>query len=228
MRGSDPCKKVKEKGMKMFRTISLCVLCLVALLPGIACADASYFGYTGLIFTPTAEALSLGRYNATGVVVNYDNDVDATFVGGNVGITKALEVGAAWLDSDPGDSDVIVNAKWQVLAESETQPAFAVGFADIADEIDATPYAVVTKSLNWLGTGLRAPKISVGVGDGILDGLFAGLSVFAGDRTELMVEYDTDDVNFGARFNLTEQLKINAALLDGDDFAAGLSFNIGF
>jgi len=228
MRGKDPRKAIKEKGMKMLRTISLFMLCIVALLPGIAIADASYFGYTGLIFTPTAEAISLGRSNAVGVFVNGDDNVDQTFVGGNVGITKNIEVGAAWLDSDPGDSEVILNAKWQILAESETQPAFALGFADISDEIDATPYAVVTKSLNLMGTSLHAPKISVGVGDGILDGLFAGLSFFAGDRTELIAEYDTENFNIGARFNLTEQFKINAALLDGDDFAVGLNFSVGF
>ncbi len=214
--------------MKMLRLIPKFMLCVVALLPCIACADASYYGYTGLIFTPTAEALSLGQANAIGVFVNGDNDTDTTFVGGNIGITKSLEVGAAWLDSDPGDSEVIVNAKWQFLAESELNPAFAIGFADITNEIDSTPYAVMTKSINLMSTSLRNPKISIGVGNGILDGFFAGASAFLGDRTELMVEYDTENFNVGARFNLTENLKINAALLDGDDFAAGLSFKIGF
>lgn len=208
------------------KTIGLLVLLALAVSIQVS-ASPAYFGYTGLMMTPTADTLKMGGVNFGGVFLSDDNN-DTTFVSANVGILPRLEVGAALIDPENGDSDAIINAKFSLLSETAATPALAVGLSDITDELDATPYVALSKSIPLAGQYMWEPRFHVGVGGGRLDGLFAGLSAKATDRIQLMVEYDSDDVNFGLQFAAAKGLRLHAGLVGGDRLGLGLNYNVGF
>ncbi len=214
--------------MKRFRTIYpyLLVLFVVAAASPVA-ATPSYFGYTGLMMTPTADTLKTGGFDCGAVFVSDENN-DTTFFSANVGLVPSLEVGAAIVSPEHGDNNAIINAKYGLLSETIATPALAIGISDLADEIDSTPYIVVSKALTVQSQRFLAPRVHVGLGGGRLSGLFLGLSAAVSDRTQLMVEYDTDDVNFGVQFAAAQGLRLHAGLLAGDNLGLGLSYNAGF
>ncbi|MHB9036005.1 MAG: hypothetical protein ACYC64_05015, partial [Armatimonadota bacterium] len=73
-----------------------------------------------------------------------------------------------------------------------------------------------------------SPRLHVGVGGGHLNGIFAGLSAIVNDRMQLMVEYDTNDLNFGVQFAAAQSLRLHAGLVGGDNLGLGMSYNAGF
>jgi len=220
---------LERQGMMNCRRISLCLLALsvLAVVSSQVSAAPAYKGYTGLMLTPTAETLKTGSLNFGAVFLNNDNN-DTSFVSANIGLLDSLEVGDALISPEVGDSEGIINAKFSLLKETIATPALAIGLSDMTDQFDATPYIVATKALQIAGKDLWAPKIHLGVGSGSLDGVFAGLSATVSDRTQLMVEYDTDDVNFGLQFSAANNLRLHAGLIGGDNFGFGMSYNAGF
>lgn len=122
------------------------------------------------------------------------------------------------------------------MPETSNYPAIAVGVADVTDDIQTTVYAVASKSLGcnlrmWKGEALT-PRVHVGFGGGRLSGLFAGASAYVGNRIELMAEWDSENVNVGARWRVTPQFTIHAGGFnltdrDSDEFSTGASFGVG-
>lgn len=208
------------------KTVYLLVFAL-ALLSSQVLATPAYFGYTGLMLTPSADTLKMGGINFGGVFLSDDNN-DTTFLSANVGLLPKLEVGAALIDPEFGDSEAIINAKFGLLSETAATPALAVGLSDITDELDATPYVALSKSIPLAGQYVWQPRFHVGVGGGRLDGLFAGFTAQATDRIMLMLEYDSDDVNFGLQFSAAQGLRFHAGLVGGDSLGLGLNYNVGF
>jgi hypothetical protein len=100
--------------------------------------------------------------------------------------------------------------------------------SDITDRLDATPYIVVSKGLPMQGANRFAPRLHLGVGSGRLDGVFAGLSGKLTSQLQLMVEYDTNDVNFGLQYAAAQGLRLNAGLVGGNNLGLGMSYNVGF
>ena len=190
-------------------------------------AAPAYLGYTGLMMTPTADTLKTGGIDFGAVFLNNDNS-NTTFWSANVGLLDSLEVGAAMVSPEHGDSHGIINAKFGLLKENTAMPALAIGVSDLTDQLDSTPYVVVSKSLPLKGQSVWAPRLHAGVGGGRLNGVFAGLSVKATDRIQLMVEYDTNDVNFGLQFAAAKGLRLHAGLVGGDSLGLGMSYNAGF
>jgi len=205
----------------------LLVLFVLAAVSSQVTATPSYFGYTGLMITPTADTLKTGGFNAGGVFV-IDDSNNTSFWSANVGLLDSLEVGGALVSPEHGDSNGIINAKFRLLNEDISVPALAIGISDLTDELDTTPYVVASKSLQISGENPYAPRLHVGFGGGHLDGLFAGLSATATDRIQLMVEYDTNDVNFGVQFAVAQSLRLHAGLVGGDNLGLGLNYNVGF
>ena len=222
----NPCafgdKELKNRRLPKY----LLVLFVLAIVSSPVAATPAYFGYTGLMLTPTADTLKMGGANFGAVFLNNDNN--NTFLSGNVGLLDSLEVGAALVSQEHGDSNGIINAKFRLLKETVATPALAVGWSDLTDQLDSTPYVVASKSLPLIGKALLAPRLSVGVGGGRLDGLFAGLSAELGSRTQLMVEYDTNDLNFGVQFAAGQGLRLQAGLIGGDSLGLGINYNAGF
>ena len=190
-------------------------------------ATPAYFGYTGLMLTPTANTLKTGGFDFGAVFLNNDNN-NTTFLSGNIGLLESLEVGAALVSPEHGDSEGIINAKFGLMKETLVTPALAIGMSDLTDNLDATPYVVASKALGLKGDSSWAPRLHVGVGGGRLSGIFAGLSATLNSQMQLMVEYDTDDVNFGLQFAATDSLRLHAGLLGGDNLGLGMSYNVGF
>ena len=190
-------------------------------------ATPAYFGYTGLMLTPTADTLKTSGFDFGAVFLNNDNN-NTTFLSANIGLLESLEVGAALISPEHGDSQGIINAKFGLMKETMATPALAIGVSDLTDRFDSTPYIVASKALGLKGESVWAPRLHVGVGGGHLDGLFAGLSATVNDQMQLMVEYDTDDVNFGLQYAATDNLRLHAGLLGGDNLGLGMSYNVGF
>ncbi|MCE5322206.1 YjbH domain-containing protein [bacterium] len=211
---------------KMLALIAIAAMAMMSLASGLAAAPA-YPGYTGLIFTPTADTLNMGGVNFGASYLSSD-DIDTSYFSANIGIINGFEVGAALLDPDEGDNDTILNAKYSVLKETFATPGIAFGVSDLTDEIDVTPYVVVTKTLDIPKLTLHQIKGSIGFGDGTLDGVFAGLSAVISDNLTLMTEYDTDNLNIGLQFAAAGGFRAHVDLIDGDDIGFGLNFNKGF
>ena len=209
--------------------IYACALCLLA---GAALALPSYRGYTGLMLVPTADALNQGDFNgglffedvASGVV----NDYIA-----NYGIIDGLEVGIDRFQfNNDVNADTFINAKYRVLPETDQRPALAVGIIDLTDEEETTAYFVVSKSVStpvrcWEGEVLN-PRIHIGFGGGRLSSVFAGGSAYLGERFMVMAEWDSRDVQAGAKFRITPSLTVDAGFFDIVDrgtFGVGVSFS---
>jgi hypothetical protein len=236
----------------------VCLLCCCALVvltmslsPGVA-AIPSFLGYTGLIIVPTADVLSQGEWNAGLFTFEFDEGPDADAFCANLGVAPTVEVGFTKLqldDSeeiavvDDGDDFVIVrrgdtegtflNGKCQFMPETATRPAVAAGIIDLTDEMETTVYVVGSKSF---GQSCRtafgeitSPRFHVGIGGGLLDSIFGGVSASLGDRLFLMAEYDGNNVNAGARFSITDEWHLHLAGMDWfDNVGIGVSFSKGF
>lgn len=190
-------------------------------------ATPAYFGYTGLMLTPTADTLKTGGSAFGAVFLNNDNN-NTSFWSANFGLLDSLELGAAMVSPENGSSKGIINAKFGLMKETDATPALAIGLSDITDQLDSTPYIVASKALQLNGQSQWAPRWHVGFGGGHLDGLFAGLSATVNDRMQLMVEYDTSDINVGLQFAASNGLRLHAGLLGGDNLGLGMNYNAGF
>lgn len=237
--------------MRRAYLLGLCVLVVLAVsVPGMA-AIPSFLGYTGLVIVPTADVLSQSEWNAGAFVLALDGP-DMNAYCANLGIAPTVEVGFTKLkldDSeeviavDEGDGFIIVrtgdadgtflNGKFQFLPETAAHPAIAAGVIDLTDEMETTVYAVASKSFGQCYRTafgeITSPRFHAGVGGGLLSGIFGGVSAALGDRLFLMVEYDGDNFNAGARFSITEDWHAHFAGLDWfDDVAFGISYVKGF
>jgi len=210
----------------------MCVLLLAALAisAGPALAAPSFYGYTGLVRTPTADALDKDDYNAAAFTLNFEEGGDANIYAANLGLADGLEVGFARIRPEDGSAETYLNAKYRFRPETGAQPAIAAGVVDFTDETDTTVYVVFSKSLTRRYERgfdeIISPQIHFGVGGGQFDGVFGALSATVGQRFMLFVEHDSSEVNFGARLALSDELRAHCAALDGlDDIGIGLSFN---
>lgn len=239
--------------MKWFWLLAICIILLgAACLPGNATIP-SFRGYTGLIIIPTADALGKGEWNAGFFFENVASETVNDIVV-NYGIAPGLEFGIDRFDIgdvgedvhvEPHDIRVIgdnnrhttlLNVKYRFAPEAGNRPALAVGITDITDEIETTVYGVASKTIGcdvrvWKGEVLT-PRIHVGFGGGRQDGLFAGISGYIGNRVQLMAEWDSLDVNVGARWRVTPQFTVHAGGLnltdkEDDPFSLGASFGVG-
>jgi hypothetical protein len=211
----------------------LAVVAVLVCLAGPALAAPSFFGYTGLVGVPTAEALDKDDYNAAAFTLNFEEGGDSNIYAANLGVADGLEVGFARFKPEEGEGETFLNAKYRFSPETGERPAVAAGVVDFTDEVDTTVYVVMSKSLvkrYEMSFGeIVSPQIHFGVGGGQFDGVFGGLSAAIGDRLMLMVEHDSEEINFGARLALSNELRAHFAALDGfDDIGLGLSYNKSF
>jgi hypothetical protein len=126
--------------------------------------------------------------------------------------------------------ETYLNAKYRFSSETAEGPAVAAGVIDFTDEVDTTVYVVLGKMLgHGSGSshgGISSPRVHFGVAGGQLDGVFGGVSAVLAQRVMLMVEYDTADVNIGARLALSDEIRAHVGTFDGfDDIGVGLSYN---
>jgi len=217
----------------MKRSVTVAALLAVLAIAGLtlsAQAAPSLEGYTGLLLTPTADALDREEYNVAFFTLNLEEGADEDIFAANLGVSEGVEIGFARIRPEDGSSETILNAKYRFRPEDAARPALAVGVIDATDEIDTTAYFVASKSLSKMlkirDKEITSPRVHVGIGGGRLDGLFAGASVVLRDKLMLMAEYDTRDINLGARLAVGHGIRVHAGWIHGlDDFAVGASFN---
>jgi hypothetical protein len=208
----------------------LAVILAVALLVVQATAAApSFHGYTGLLRVPTADTLDLNEFNLGWFNVDLTGG-DENAYAANLGLRDGLEVGVLRTKVERAEAETMLGAKYLIRPETDKHPAVAAGVFDATDEVNSTVYVVASKVVagrvrvaNDEITGVRA---HIGIGGGQLDGAFIGASAVLGDALTLMAEYDTNDVNLGARLSLGYGFRAHAGWFNNlDDLGVGLSYN---
>jgi|GEM_PF-418363 hypothetical protein len=212
------------------------LVCLAALALGLfampVAAAPSLGGYTGLLFVPTASALGDKDYNVAYFSLGDSMGENAHIWAANLGMKGGFELGIAkpkhshyWGHGGYTSEETLLNAKYNFRPQvSAKKPGLAVGVVDATGENETTAYAVATQSLSKVYRP-NNPQIHLGVGSGMLDGFFAGVSATYSKLT-LIAEYDTHDINLGARMAVGNDFRIHAGWInDLDDLAIGASFN---
>ena len=232
----------KERGNDMTRLLVAAVA--VAILSGAAFASPSFLGITGNILTPSDEVLMAGDFSAGMFMVQSDNT--PFVIGANVGVNNQLEVGFGHYDPDVAGvgSNTFFSFKYSVIEETEAIPSLVIGAIDVTGELDPNDdpgfYAVLGKNITPFASNLMGKPISpihamVGIGGGIYNGFFGGLDWELNEQISLSAEYvnslslmnmfdKKSMMNFGVRLAFSESLTASGAIIDGNDFAFGLSF----
>lgn len=224
----------------MFRTRLLTLLTVFGLLliPAGSAFGYGVFGSTDLMVTPSTTTLTP---NSAGFALNL-GEGDTTHFNLDFGLLPDLEVGLAVLDidddrpwSDGGETYVTLRGKYRLLRETASAPALAVGVQDIGEEdLDVSPYLVISKNL---GSDLGVDGY-LGVGGGSIDGIFGGLSktfrISPAQRgrnglsqIQLILEFDSDNLNFASKFQIGPRAKINFGFYDMDSWVLGLTYTTG-
>src|SRR4029079_1156444 len=174
---------------------------------GPVAAAPNYLGSTGLLLTPNAYVRHTREWNA-----HVHGQEDFVTYGANFGILDKLEIGVTAFDRKHGNTEALLNAKYQFIPETNKVPAVAVGVVDITDEFDIDPsvYLVISKALGTLSgagtTGLQI-RAHLGIGQGLYDTVFGGVDLVITPKVMLIAEYDSDDFNAGIRFGLTPEVR---------------------
>lgn len=224
--------------MKGFAATIAVALTLMA-FAGTACAEPSLWGFSGLLATPTAEALGEGEYNI-GLNSGELEDWEDFSYYANFGVGQQTEVGVLmWRPDSSGE----MNAEMVRPARDETYlhikrsfapvdggPTLAAGIFDITDEVQTTVYVVA----NWQqgnvvgqvrGQDVRFLNLHAGFASGQFEDFFVGAQFAFGTRFEVMGEWVNDDVNVGVRLKPFPGFNVDAGLMDVEDLAVNLSYS---
>jgi hypothetical protein len=136
---------------------------------------------------------------------------------------------------DIDESETIINLKVKLAEEGPSNPGFAVGLIDLADQIDFKAYAVLGKT--FFRNSTVPVTINVGAGSGddqkwpehhlvalkSLDGFFGSLTIHVTPNLQVMAEYDSEEDNYGVRWWPWRNVNIEGGIID-DDFFAGAAY----
>jgi hypothetical protein len=192
----------------LIRCLLACWL-LIAVSGSVMAAPASS-GSTGLISTPSADALRLGQFSAGYFAWN---DQSMGVVG--IGLPRGLELSAAVPLNAGRSADWMVNAKFNLNQEALLFPAVSIGIEDIDGRQRRTVYGVISKTLPF---GFR---IHLGTGSGRFEGMFGALEKVLNPTpirqkhsgfpvTSVLIEMDGYKMNYGLRFRLAHGLRLDA------------------
>ncbi|HPP74488.1 MAG TPA: hypothetical protein PLU88_05110 [Armatimonadota bacterium] len=212
------------------------VLALSVVVP--VTAAPNIFGTSGLIEVPDDRVLPTGTIApAFHTIVDVDilgTDTDFNFFTVGIGITENLEVSGGVVDND--DSEVILNAKYRLSPRVGNRPSITIGVVDVTSDIDDDPsfYILFARGLTGVAEDITDDESVplrgyLGFGSGLYEGVFVGLEWMLSPRFVGMVEYVDEgitgsDFNAGIRYALTNQLRIDAGLVDLDSFTVGISY----
>lgn len=221
----------------MARLRFLTLLTMIGLLLTSAGAAFGYgvFGSTDLMRTPSTATLSP---NSASFALNFEEG-DTTFFNLDFGLIPDLEVGLSVMDFDyegPGwhydETYTTLRGKYRLLRETSSAPALAIGIQDIGEEdLDVSPYLVISKNF---GSDFNVDGY-LGVGGGTIDGIFGGLSktfrISPAQRggnglskIQLILEFDSDNMNFASKFQIGSRTKINFGFYDMENWVMGITY----
>lgn len=216
----------------MKRTL-LCVLAALLVLLACAASNAApnITGLSGILEIPddtvvAPGAVSLGYHGV------FHNGTTNWFTG-TAGIVPNLEVGIG-VRTD-GGSDVAINGKYRILAETVDRPAITVGVVDAAESIGDNPglFLLISKTLtsaaeDVTGEPSKPLRGHVGIGGGLFKGLMAGLTWTLSPKLQAAVEYakfaGDHDFNGLLRYALTSDLRLDVGALKFSHMVLGLSY----
>lgn len=207
----------------MKKVIGLSIM-LTLFMTAAASAAPSISGSTGLIDTPSADALREGQ-----ISLGYYHLKDGGVGSAAFSIANNMEISAAGFRYDGQANKTYVNAKLALMPEKLLTPGLAVGVIDAANQEERSFYAVASKALPL---GFR---IHAGVGNGKFDGGFVGLEktmnplgMLTGSNTfpatTLIAEYSGKHMNYGVRMAVVPGLKVDAGWRSNNSTYFGLSF----
>jgi hypothetical protein len=222
------------------------IVTIVLTMMAVPAFSASSFlgGYSGNIITPDAVVEPMGTWEVSyHTLQNIVGDDNINAVGVTYGLMENLEVGASFVNND--ESDVALNAKLRLVAETADKPAVLVGVFDAGSMVDVLNddpsfYLVVSQNVTSAASRIadersKPVRLSAGIGSGVLDSFFAGLDWTADPRLSMMLEYTSGDFgnedsgfNAGVRYAVSNNLRLDAAFLDLDDFAMGANLRTKF
>lgn len=214
-------------------------------------AGISLTGNTGLLNIPVAAVVGDGFVFIGYTYVSKEfspvgNDVaDNHNVFFTIGYLPNLELsfkvtfapGRRGNDMSNTYKDGSVSLKYNIIKQTDFLPAFSFGLHDFYSySFSNALYIVADKSILNIGLhlGYGVDWIKTHWGDTGTDrnapvphhlvGLFSGVDVKLNKKIDLVVEYDTDKLNYGIRLGFLKHSKLLIALLNFDTFSGGLSY----
>ncbi len=218
---------------------------------------ASWFGSTGLIYTPSATIAPPLRVSGGVHRVEFDEDSQDVY-NANVALTQTLEVGLARIGNVAPPvgaallvftDETIANAKYHLdlgawlgaAAVLGSPPDIAVGGWDMADKINRTLYVVASQELGIPDPTGTLSDLTVHVGWaqaerdtknddlklGGIDGLFGGVEFSPFSSALVQVEYDSEDWNGTLRYSPLAWLSLDVGIVDSE-LAWGASARTAF
>jgi len=205
----------------------------------------SWYGFTGLVRTPTALISTPQKITGSAHQVEFDGDHHSVYAA-TVGLMPTLEIGAARVEDVLQDTPIptyatetVVNVKYEAniggLFNNPMAPKMAIGIFDIGDQINRTNYVVLSRSIGLAqGSASPLPQASVHIGyasaerePAALDGIFGGIDFVAAQDTLAQIEYDGEDVNGALRYYPAPWISLDAGMLNSE-FGYGFTINSGF
>ncbi len=192
-------------------------------------AEPSMRGYSGLLLSPTTDALADRQYNV-GITSTEMSGWDARGYMVNFGFQDAIEAGALWWRPKSGQSETLLNLKYRFQPATPGRASLAVGVSDITDEMDTAVYFVASKELGRPVRSIGGAPVSMlrvhgGIGGGWINDFFFGAEVRLGRSLAVMAEHINNQINMGVRTRLWRNFTVDAGLLDMDDWALTVAYN---
>jgi len=221
---------------RLFFAALVAVAVLSVIVP--AAAAPNIYGTSGLIEVPDDLIFPVGAWVPAFHTIQGDGDSDTNFFTIGTGILPNLSISGGIVDND--DSEVFINAKYRVSPETADRPSITIGVVDATSEFDDDPglYILFAKNLTAAAEEIAGGESKplrgyLGFGSGFFDGVFVGLEWVLTPKLTGMVEYlsapygdDDSHFNGGIRYALTNELRLDAALIDFDDLMLGISYNV--
>ncbi len=208
-------------------------------------ANPSWYGYTGLVRTPTALISTPQKMTGSAHQVEFDGE-DRKVYAVTVGLMPTLEIGAARIKNVLQDTPIptyatetVVNVKYEAniggLFNNPAAPKMAIGIFDISDQMNRTNYLVLSRSIGLAqGSASPLPQGNVHIGyasaerePAALDGIFGGIDFIAMADTLAQIEYDGEDINGALRYYPAPWISLDAGIVNSE-FGYGFTINSGF
>ena len=193
---------------------------------------SNFLGITGLLYTPSAYTLGDRE-----VAAHFHGNAD--YYGGGFlgGLRDRFEAGLTIVNSggrsyfDRGETEFLLNAKLNLLRETDNVPAISVGVLDAINELkkDSSWFVVASKYFTRRQTDQDFAVIGhIGYGDGIFDdGVFGGAQLQFNEYVNAMFEHHDGRFNVGVR-GRWEGFSLTLGLFHLKHIGGGVSYTASF
>lgn len=236
-------KQVTSISTRMKNTAAVALTLLAMALPTFG-ASSFLGGQSGNIFTPDGAIVPTGTWELSfHHIANFRGNDNFSATGLTYGATPDLELGTSLISN--GQSDMTLNAKYRVLAETAGRPAMLIGVYDLAGAAQAVNgdpgfFLAISKDITYTasratGEPSKPLILTAGFGSGPYNGLMLGLDWTLAPRVSLMAEYAGGEIggnrklfSAGIRYAATDAIRLDAAAVDFKSFGFGADFRFRF